>query len=306
MHQRTKGRAGRQHRPSALYCNTYWRHRQEEFAVICIFHFPDHSDPQVPSGHLLPRCGRPAAGAPASIPGVASEEVVDEPGGDERVILPGSRSPLDPARALRSGAGGLPREEVREVQRERLIDAVVQVIAEGGYASAGVRVVCQRAGVAFNTFYEYFDTKEALFIAAFDAGTEIMLEEAGAAYALSEGHWEVRVEAAVGSFLQILADNPTFARFFAIEAHKIGPPAIGRIERTFAAAFAIFGDAEPASGLTMNAIEILPLAIGGIYADIYMYIRSGRTERLPELLPNLVEFVCTLFRSRPPRQAAKK
>jgi hypothetical protein len=84
-----------------------------------------------------------------------------EPGSEEAtsdeayapVVLPGTRSPLDPSRALKVGGHGQPREHVRQVQRDRLIDGFVQVVTEQGYDAAGIKSICRRAGVAFNTFY---------------------------------------------------------------------------------------------------------------------------------------------------------
>ena len=91
-------------------------------------------------------------------------------------VLPGTRSPLDPSRALKVGGHGLPREHVRQVQRDRLIDGFVQVVVEEGYDRAGIKAICRRAGVAFNTFYEYFETKEELFLIAYDAGVTILFD----------------------------------------------------------------------------------------------------------------------------------
>ena len=207
------------------------------------------------------------------------------------IKLPGFRSPLDPSRALRVGGRGLPREHVTQVQQERIIDAFVQVVAENGYEGAGIKAICRRAGVAFNTFYEFFATKEQLFLSTFDTGVEILLESAGTAFRSGDAPWEIRVETSIRVFLQILADNPSFARFAVVEVHKVGPDAMFRVNRQFEAAYTMFSDVEPAPGLSMTTPELLPLVIGGIYARIYSYIHTGRTEHLPELLPNFMEFV---------------
>ena len=229
------------------------------------------------------------------------------PGGRERrdgadaveIKLPGFRSPLDPSRALRVGGRGLPREHVSQVQKERIIDAFVQVVAENGYEGAGIKAICRRAGVAFNTFYEFFSTKEELFLSTFDVGVDILLESAGAAFRTEDAPWENRVENSIRVFLQILADNPSFARFAVVEVHKVGPGAMYRVNQQFEAAFTMFSDAVPAPGLSMTTPELLPLVIGGIYTRIYSYIRTGKTELLPELLPNFMEFVQAMFGERP-------
>ncbi len=211
------------------------------------------------------------------------------------VVLPGTRSPLDPSRALKVGGHGQPREHVRRVQRDRLIDGFVQVVAEDGYDAAGIKSICRRAGVAFNTFYEYFDTKEELFLVAYDAGVQILFDRVGEAYLAGDVPWSERVEAGIGEFLQILVDNRPFARFFAIEAVKVGPNAMKRVDEDFERSFIMFAEATPAAGLAMEVSDLVPLVIGGIYARVYTYIRANRFDRLLELRPILVEFALASF-----------
>src|SRR5580658_508353 len=92
------------------------------------------------------------------------------------VVLPGTRSPRDPARSLPPGGHGLSREHVAEVQRDRLVDAIVQVVADKGYDGATVKAIVHQAGVGLNTFYEHFRSKEDLFLAAYDRGVPTLLE----------------------------------------------------------------------------------------------------------------------------------
>jgi AcrR family transcriptional regulator len=218
-----------------------------------------------------------------------------------RVVLPGSRSPLDPSRALRPNARGMSVEHVREMQRQRLIDAVVQVVAEEGFEQAGVQTICKRAGVAFNTFYRYFTTKEELFLIAFDSGVQVLLEEGSHAYGAAGPGWKDKVQATIRSFLEALAQNPAFARFFVIEAHKVSFASVARVDSAFGMSYLMFAAAQPAVGLSLTSEDLLPLAIGGIYSSVYFYIHSGRTRELPALLPAFTEYVSLLFRE--PSQA---
>ena len=226
-----------------------------------------------------------------------SAKATDEVVVNATVVLPGLRSPRHPSRALRRGRNSA-REYVREVQESRLIDAVVQVVAEQGYDAVGIRDICRCAGVAMNTFYEYFESKEAVFIAAYDAGVQIILMEMGKVYATGDVPWEDRIRAALDCFLHILSYNPAFACIFSVEAQKAGSAALNHIEATFAGALVMFADAVPVQRLSMRPEELMPLALGGIYAGIYMYVRAGRVDRLPELLDNLTAFIGALFEGR--------
>jgi len=68
--------------------------------------------------------------------------------------------------------------------RERLLHAARHVIEEGGYRSASVLVIAERAGVAAGTLYRHFASKEELFVEVFrdvcDGEVKAMREAAAA------------------------------------------------------------------------------------------------------------------------------
>ncbi len=53
--------------------------------------------------------------------------------------------------------------------RERLLAAARELIEEGGYASASVAAIAERAGVASGTVYRHFASKAELFLEVFRA-----------------------------------------------------------------------------------------------------------------------------------------
>jgi len=76
---------------------------------------------------------------------------------------------------LPSGRHGLPRDVVVRSQRERMVEAMIGVVAEKGYTDATVADIISTAGVSRATFYEQFADKEDCFIAAYGAVMERML-----------------------------------------------------------------------------------------------------------------------------------
>jgi AcrR family transcriptional regulator len=57
----------------------------------------------------------------------------------------------------------------RRSTRDRLLAAARELIEEGGYGSASVAAIAQRAGVAAGTLYRHFPSKAELFLEVFRA-----------------------------------------------------------------------------------------------------------------------------------------
>ncbi|MCO4745447.1 MAG: TetR/AcrR family transcriptional regulator [Proteobacteria bacterium] len=62
----------------------------------------------------------------------------------------------DTARAERA-------REARELRRAQILAVALQVFSEKGYHAASISDVVKAAGVARGTFYQYFDSKHAIF-----------------------------------------------------------------------------------------------------------------------------------------------
>src|SRR3954470_8946052 len=113
--------------------------------------------------------------------------------------------------ARRRYAGASARER-RDERREKLLAAGLDVLGEEGYGGTTVRGVCGRARLTPRYFYESFGDLDALLVAVFDhligEASAVVLEAIEAAPA--EAH--ARTEAAVGSFVRFLTDDPRRAR----------------------------------------------------------------------------------------------
>jgi AcrR family transcriptional regulator len=86
----------------------------------------------------------------------------------------------------------------RTPTRQRLIDATVELLAEGGYAAATVNALTSRAGVAAGTLYRHFESKEELFAEIFRtlSGREVAaMAEAGSGDAPDLDRLENSIEA---------------------------------------------------------------------------------------------------------------
>jgi AcrR family transcriptional regulator len=129
---------------------------------------------------------------------------------------------------LPRGRHAAPREVVWESQRDRMLAAIAAAVAEKGYARTAVADVLERAGVSRKTFYEHFANKEACFLAAYDAGVELILGAIAAATAAAGDDLVARAREGTRTYLELLAANPDFARTFLVEVLGAGPEALAR------------------------------------------------------------------------------
>src|SRR4051812_36475372 len=119
-------------------------------------------------------------------------------------------------RSLPRGPHRLRRGGVQASPRGRPIEAIAEGGAAQGYCAATVADVIEQAGVSRKTFYEQFRDKEACFLAAYDAGVEVLLATMRAADSGAEDPLE-RIRARARAYLGTLASEPAFARTFVIE-----------------------------------------------------------------------------------------
>jgi AcrR family transcriptional regulator len=114
------------------------------------------------------------------------------------------------------------RTEARRLAtRERIVDAALDQMAEGGYASAGVQVVARRAGVAVGTVYRHFPSKGYLFTEAFRRASQRELDVVVQVSARDGRPARERVAAAVEAFCRRALAGPVLA--YALLAEPVDP-----------------------------------------------------------------------------------
>jgi AcrR family transcriptional regulator len=142
---------------------------------------------------------------------------------------------------VRSGGDGavreLGRERVSEIQRARLLAAMIDVCAEHGVAEVTVAHVVERAGVSRRTFYEIYSDREECFLEAFDEGV------ARASRYVLDGYdetarWVDRMRGALTALLAFLDVEPATGRMLVVESLAAGDSALSRrraaVERVIA------------------------------------------------------------------------
>jgi len=187
-------------------------------------------------------------------------------------------------RALPRHAHALPRRTVRESQRWRLLEAVVEATARAGYAETTVADVIAVAGVSRKTFYEHFADKEAVFLAAYEVVADRViaaLVATGAAHADADARRTAQVE----RFLAILDRDRAAARVFMVDVLGAGPVALRRravVNQRFAET--VFGDAS-VPAIRRDAV------VGGVNQVVAASLLAFRSQSLMRLAEPLAAFV---------------
>jgi AcrR family transcriptional regulator len=195
-----------------------------------------------------------------------------------------------------SGAGrggrsaGAVRGDVAALQRARILQATVEVVAERGYARTTVGQVVARARVSRRTFERLFRGLEDCLATVFDLGLERTIVLVGEAFEREES-WQDGLRMALASLLLFLEREPLLTRVWLVESLAAGPWAVEHRERNLQVVRELVLSGWPAS----EEWSLPPLAAEGVIASVlgilHTHIATGRPEPLIELLGPLMGLV---------------
>jgi AcrR family transcriptional regulator len=197
---------------------------------------------------------------------------------------------------LPRGRHALAPEEVLRDQRERLLDAVPQVVAERGYEAMSVADIVKAAAVSRNAFYKNFADKKECFAAAHEVGHERLFEVL-VQRCVAGATTEARVEAGLAAGLESMASDPDTARLLFVEAPAAGEGMALRyhewLRRYGTLLRAAAPDMPPES---LPAPEVEGVIVGGVASRVASEVLNGRAAKLRELTAPLVEYVLAFYR----------
>ena len=173
----------------------------------------------------------------------------------------------------RRNEGG--RGQVAELQRARLLTAMVQEVSERGAANVSVGHVVGRSGVSRRTFYEIFQDREECFLAAFDEALQHAAAVVVPAYGTG-GAWQTRVRAALTALLGFLDSDLAAARLLIVESLAAGPGALERRRRAITELVAVLdlGRTEGSAKLDPPALTAEAI-VGGLLSVLHSRLADG-------------------------------
>lgn len=170
---------------------------------------------------------------------------------------------------LTGGPHGMPPQRVREVQRERMLKAMTEVVAREGYAETTVRKLLAQAGLSRRTYYDLWVDKEDCYLDAYGEIAKRLTTRAEEGFERGTTPQE-RVRLAVEALAGFCVEEPDAACTCIVEGLAAGQAArlkraelIERIAATIAPALAELRPDAPNPALTARA------TVGGIFELLY-------------------------------------
>lgn len=122
---------------------------------------------------------------------------------------------------------GAARRDVADDRRDRLIEAMVELAGERGYAHASVTSLIERAGISRKVFYECFQSRRDLLLDAFDT---VVLSALQRARESAERHQSRArpIDALTGELCQLVERSHGTLAIATIEIAAINPSGLHR------------------------------------------------------------------------------
>jgi AcrR family transcriptional regulator len=179
------------------------------------------------------------------------------------------------------------RDRAGSSERDRIVEALIEVAAARGYGETTIELVLERAGLDRPAFDRHFRGKYDCFISAWQEVNEECLETMVRAYESCE-EWPERLRAVAEQIVSGLRDDPSRASF-GVEVLAAGDAARARRDMTMRvvaglidAGRQLMDDPEAVPHTTAEALA------GSAYGQIYSRVVRGAVDELPGLIPQLM------------------
>jgi AcrR family transcriptional regulator len=186
------------------------------------------------------------------------------------------------SRATFDDPAGNPAAGNPENPRERILDAVIELMAERGYQAMTITDIAQRGAVSLTTFYDRFAGKDDAVVAALRRSVKRVIEVIAPAFGAARD-WPHGMAAAIDAFFAYLVIEQPFARFGGVDVHLGSPLVVDVREQLLTTAQAFFAEGFREHG------EVPPIASEAIGAAIdallFDQIANWGSARLYEMAP---------------------
>jgi AcrR family transcriptional regulator len=206
-----------------------------------------------------------------------------------------SRSLSERLSKMPPGRHLVPPDFVAQNQRERMLLATAELVAERGYQKTTIELIAKTARVALSTFYEQFSSKEECFLAAFDetvaAAKEVFDELLDA-----EQPWADQIASGLEVFLEMVVAESARARLCIVEAQAAGGVALARYQRMLESVAPKLREGRefnPRSSRLPDGLEVA--IVGGLAWLVHQRLVTDRVDGIKALLPEMLQVTLTPY-----------
>jgi AcrR family transcriptional regulator len=194
-------------------------------------------------------------------------------------------------------------EQVARHQKTRLELAMVEAVANGGFADTTIDELVGLAGVSKTAFYKHFEDKQDCFLATFEEIVRRASEQVSAAYR-EPGDLRERLVTALATFMELAVSEPAAVSLVVVDSLTLGSVGVEYRERGTRTFETMVRQSFDHSSSPVEVSDVVVRAIvAGIRAVVYRQLRAGQMARLPGLVEPLVDWA--LGYEREPDEAAQ-
>ncbi|MGC1165387.1 MAG: TetR/AcrR family transcriptional regulator [Solirubrobacterales bacterium] len=198
-------------------------------------------------------------------------------------------SKLPPGRHL------IPSDYVSQNQRERILLATAELVAERGYQKTTIELIAKTSRVALVTFYEHFPGKEECFLAAFDESVAAA-KEVFAELLASEQPWQEQISAGLEIFLEMVVKEQARAKLCIVEAQAAGTASLARYQEMLESVAPKLREGREFNPRASRLPDGLEVAIaGGIVWLVHQRLVADDVDDLMVLLPEMLQVTLTPY-----------
>lgn len=189
----------------------------------------------------------------------------------------------------------IPSDFVSQNQRERMLLATAELVAERGYQKTTIELIAKTSRVALVTFYEHFASKEECFLAAFDESVAAA-KEVFAELLDPERAWPEQISTGLEVFLEMVVKEQARAKLCIVEAQAAGSASLARYQamlESVAPKLREGRDLNPRASRLPDGLEVA--IAGGIAWLVHQRLVADDVDELKALLPEMLQVTLTPY-----------
>lgn len=206
-----------------------------------------------------------------------------------------SRSISERLAKLPPGRHLVPRDFVAQSQRERMLLATAELVAERGYQKTTIELIAKTARVALATFYEQFASKEECFLAALDESIEAARQVFGELLD-TEQAWPDQIASGLEILLEMVVAETPRAKLCIVESQAAGGAALARYQALLESVAPKLREGRELNPRASRLPDGLEVAIaGGLAWLVHQRLVGDRVDEVKGLLPEMLQVTLTPY-----------